>query len=114
MDQVLICPKCQNSINTIDFFCRVCGYKLKEKPLSTSFLKQLSIYLISFLLPPLGLIPAIKYFRQDESKSKQIGIIAVIITLISVIISILLLQNFMDTFNSVLNGQSGIYENLSF
>jgi ABC-type glycerol-3-phosphate transport system permease component len=113
MDQVLTCPKCQNSIDITDFFCRVCGYNLKGKPLSTSFFKQLSIYLISFLLPPFGLIPAIKYLRQDESRSKQVGIIAVVITLVSLIISIWLLLNFINTFNQVLNNQSGIYKNLS-
>ncbi len=114
MEQLLACPKCQNYNDETDFFCRVCGYKLKEALLSTSFLKQLSIYLISFFLPPLGLIPAIKYLRQGESKSKQVGVIAMIITLISVIIQIWLLRNFMGTFNKALNGQSGTFENLSF
>jgi len=112
VEQLLICPKCQNSNGAADFFCRVCGYKLRGKPLSTSLLKQLSVYLISFLLPPLGLVPAIKYLRQGESKSKQIGIIAIILTVISMIISIRLLLNFMDTFNNILNGQLGTYENL--
>ncbi|MFH0864430.1 MAG: zinc ribbon domain-containing protein [Candidatus Gottesmanbacteria bacterium] len=114
MDQALTCPKCQNSIDITDFFCGVCGYKLKEELLSTSFLKQLSIYLISFLLPPFGLIPALKYLRQDESQAKWVGIIAIILTLISAIISIWLLQNFMDTFNKVMDSQLGTYENLPF
>lgn len=43
MDQVSACPKCKNSINVTDFYCKACGYKLKEKPPSTSFLKQLLI-----------------------------------------------------------------------
>lgn len=106
MEQLSTCPKCQSYNDETDFFCRVCGYKLKEEPLSISFFKQLSIYLISFFLPPLGLIPAIKYLRQGESKLKRIGIIAVIITLVSVIIQIFLLQSFMETFNKVLNGLS--------
>jgi len=114
MEQLLTCPKCQNSNNVTDFFCRICGYKLKEKPLSTSLLKQLSVYLISLLIPPLGLIPAVKYLRQDESKSKQIGMIAIIITIVSVIISIGLLSNLMNTFNKVLEGRSDIYESFSF
>ena len=107
------CPKCQNNIFPTDFFCSVCGYKLKEKPLSTSFFKQLSIYLISFLLPPLGLIPAIKYIRRDERKFKLIGIIAVILTLASVILSAGLLLSFMDTLSKTLNGQLDTYENLA-
>lgn len=113
MDQLPACPKCQNSIYPTDFFCSVCGYKLKEKPLSASFLKQLSIYLISFFLPPLGLIPAIKYLRQDERKFKLIGIIAVILTFVSVILSAELLLSFMDTLTKTLNGQLDTYENLA-
>lgn len=114
MEQLLICPKCQSSNEATDFFCRACGYKLKEKPLPTSFSKQLSIYLISFFLPPFGLIPAIKYLRQDDNKSKRVGIIAIIITLASVIISIWLLRNFMNTFSKILGGQLGTYEDISF
>ncbi|MDP2860096.1 MAG: zinc ribbon domain-containing protein [bacterium] len=113
MDQLPTCPKCQNNIYPTDFFCSVCGYKLKEVPLSASFLKQLSIYLISFLLPPLGLIPAIKYLRKDEGKFKLIGIIAVILTLVSVIASAGILLGFMDTIGKTLNGQLDVYENLT-
>jgi len=114
MEPLLACPKCQNRSDPTDFFCRVCGEKLKGEPLSTSFLKQLSIYLISLLLPPLGLIPGIKYLRQSDHKSKQIGIMAVIITLISVIISILIFRNLLGTFSEALGGQLGTLENLSF
>ncbi len=37
MEQSLICPKCQNSNGVTDFFCRVCGFKLKEKLLESGF-----------------------------------------------------------------------------
>ena len=113
MEELLVCPKCKSSYETTDLFCRVCGRKLKEKTLATSFSKQLSTYLISLLLPPLGLWPAIKYLRQGDIKSKQIGIIAIVITVISVIISIIVFTKFMHSFNNTLNGPSE-YDNLTF
>src|SRR4030042_6520021 len=103
MELLLNCPKCQNNIDITDFFCRVCGLKRKETTISISFLKQLSIYLTSFFLPPFGLIPAIKYLRQEDDKAKLVGIIAVFITIISVIFSIWLMKDLMNTFNKILN-----------
>jgi hypothetical protein len=111
MDQILICPKCKNLVGPTDFFCPTCGFKIIGGALSPSLLKQISIYLISFLLPPFGLIPAIKYLKQGDPKSKQIGIIAIVLTLLSVIISFFILQSFMNSYNEALNGVSGGYEN---
>lgn len=109
MDQVTTCPVCQNSIDQTDFFCRACGAPLKEKPLSISLFKQLSLYALSVLLPPFGLIPAIKYLRQEDSKAKQVGIIAVVLTLVSLIVSIMLLFNLLNTYSQAITGQLGTF-----
>jgi len=109
MDQVLTCPICRNSIDLTDFFCRACGAPLKEKPLSISLFKQLSLYALSVLLPPFGLIPAIKYLRQEDSKAKQVGIIAVVLTLVSLIVSIMLLFNLLNTYSQAITGQLGTF-----
>ncbi len=112
MDQIVaysVCPVCRNSIDLTDFFCRACGAKLKEKPPSISLFKQLSLYALSFLLPPFGLIPAIKYLRQEDSKSKQVGIIAIVLTVISLIVSIMLIFNFMNTYSQAITGQIGTF-----
>jgi len=108
VDQALItCPKCQTSNYNTDFFCRSCGVKLKEKPLSTSILKQFSVYLISFFLPPFGLVPGIKYLRQGDSKSKQIGIIAIVLTIVSLAVTIWLSLRIMGSVNQAVNSQLG-------
>jgi len=82
------CPHCNNPILPIDIFCPACGKKLKRSDLSTGIQKQIGVYLLSFFLPPFGLFPAIKYLRQADSKSKKIGVIALVLTVISILITI--------------------------
>lgn len=112
MDPQLICPHCKSNVSLLDFFCPVCGKKLKEKPLSTSLSKQLLIYLLSTLLPPLGLWPAVKYLRQPDEKSKKIGITAIILTVISIILTIWLTAGFVKSFRKQLGTQLDLYQDL--
>jgi hypothetical protein len=84
----LKCPRCLTENPFENNYCTKCGFQMKEIPPSSSLFKQITIYLISFFLPPFGLIPAIKYLRQNDPKLKQIGLIAIIITFISIFISI--------------------------
>ncbi len=114
MDYQATCPHCQSNISSTDFFCPVCGKKLKEKPLSTSTTKQILIYLLSILLPPLGIWPAIKYLRQSDEKSKKIGIAAIILTVISLVITIWLTMGFIKTFQKQLGTQLNQYQDLGF
>lgn len=86
-----------------------------ENPLpSTTVGRQIFIYLLSFLLPPLGLWPAIKYLKQKDEKSRMIGFIAIILTIISTVITIWFSMGFIDTFNQQLNQQLNSNLNLSF
>lgn len=112
VDQILICPECKNRVDPTDFFCPTCGFKIIGGSPATSLFKQISIYLLSFFLPPFGLIPAIKYIKQGDYKSKRVGAIAIVLTVLSIIISFFILQSFMNTYNKALNGSSGGYENL--
>lgn len=114
MDFPAVCPQCKGNIAPVDYFCPACGKKLKEKPLSTTFSKQLSIYLVSFFLPPLGLWPAIKYIRAPDEKSKRIGWIAILLTIISIIITVWLTMNFINSFNRQLNNQLDLYSGMGF
>lgn len=99
------CPKCQTE-NPIDSnFCLNCGFKLKEPSLSSSLWKQASIYLISFFLPPFGLVPAFKYLRQNDPKLKNIGLIAICLTLLSIFISISLGITLFNELNTEVNKQ---------
>ena len=105
MDDQLNCRYCGKSILASDYFCPNCGKKLKEKILSTTIGRQIFIYLLSFLLPPLGLWPAIKYLKQKDEKSRMIGFVAIGITIISLVITIWLSVNFMNTLNQEINKQ---------
>jgi len=105
MEPQLSCPACKQNILTEYYFCPSCGKKLKEKPQSTTILRQILIYLLSIFLPPLGLWPAIKYIKQKDNKSKMIGCIAIILTIISVGISIWLYLGLINTVNQQLNQQ---------
>lgn len=99
------CPFCQFEVKAQDVFCPHCGKKIRETPLSSSIGKQIMIYLLSFLLPPLGLWPAFKYLRQKDTKLKFIGIIAVALTFVSIIISAVLIVNVMNDINRQVNEQ---------
>ena len=92
----------------IDIFCPACGKKLKRSDLSTGIQKQIGVYLLSFFLPPFGLFPAIKYLRQADSKSKKIGVIALVLTVISILITISLTKLVLGTFESRLQIYRGI------
>lgn len=104
MEQKL-CPKCQTPIIETNYFCPNCGYKIKEPPVSTTIGKQIGIYLLSALLPPLGLWPAIKYLRQPDSKAQMIGLVAVVLTVVSIIISLWLSFVVFNNLTSTLNAQ---------
>jgi len=105
MEPQLTCSKCKQNVLAAYYFCPNCGKKLKERPQPTTVLRQIFVYLLSFFLPPLGLWPAVKYLRQKDGKSRLIGIVAVVLTLISITISIWLYVGFIDNFNKQLNQQ---------
>jgi hypothetical protein len=114
MDYPTTCPECKTIISSSDYFCPNCGKKIKDKPLQTTLLKQLSIYFISFFLPPLGVWPGIKYLRQGDEKSKKIGLIAIFLTIISIVIAGWLTTNLINSFNKELNNQLNLYQGLDF
>jgi len=114
MDSQTTCPYCQGSISSADYFCPSCGKKLKEKPLATTFGKQLMIYLISVFLPPLGILPAIKYLRQPDAKSKKIGLVTLVLTIISVIVTTWLTIGLVNSLSKGMSDQLNLYQNLGY
>jgi hypothetical protein len=81
------CPFCHFSVNDTFYFCPSCGKKIKDPPASTSVSKQISIYLISILLPPLGLWPGVSYLLDKNEKAKMIGLVAIVLTIVSTILT---------------------------
>jgi len=114
MEPQLTCPYCKNNISTSDYFCPTCGKKLKDKPVSTTFARQLVIYLTSFFLPPFGLWPAIRYLRQQDQKAKKIGLAALFLTIISIVITVWMTTSFISSFNKELNNQLNLYQGVGY
>jgi hypothetical protein len=103
MEPQLNCPNCNQNILVQDYFCPNCGKKLKDKPQPVTVGRQILVYLLSFLLPPLGLWPAVKYLRQKDDKSRMIGFVSVVLTIISIVITVWLTMGFVNAVNQQLN-----------
>ena len=101
----LLCTSCKTPVLDTYYFCPMCGKKLKDKPLSTSIFKQLGIYAFAFFFPPFGLIPAIKYLKQNNQTTRIIGLVIVIITIISVVLTVWWSLKFFATLQTSLNQQ---------
>ena len=106
-ENVIKCPFCQVNTSSEDYFCPNCGKKIREKPLSNSIGKQINIYLFSLLFPPLGLWPGIKYLKQKDSKLKKIGVIAIVLTILSFIITGIISVNLFGQLNQQLDQLRG-------
>jgi uncharacterized membrane protein YqaE (UPF0057 family) len=99
----LICPSCKSTVSVDAYFCPNCGKQLKDKPPATTLSKQIIIYSVSLFLPPFGLWYAWKYLKYGDYKSRKIGIIAVILTIISILITIWLTEGFISSATQSLN-----------
>jgi len=108
------CPSCKTETSSNSYFCPNCGKKLQNKPLSTSIRKQIIVYLISLLLPPLGFFYGYRYLKQKNNQATGIGIFAIILTTISLFYSIWFFINFITSFNQTLNQQLQMYKNLGY
>ena len=111
MEQKL-CPACHAPVADNYYFCPNCGKKLNEPPISTS--KQIGIYALSILLPPLGLWPGIKYIMHGDGKTKKVGWIAVILTVIATIVTVWIFMGVFNGLTSGLGGQLNQYQNLGY
>lgn len=83
-------------------------FKVEKTSLSTTVSKQIVIYLVSFFLPPFGLFLVFKYLRSDDEKAKKIGWIAVILTIVSLLITFWVSKAFMDNITQSINSQMRI------
>jgi hypothetical protein len=104
-----VCPFCSFVLTDPEhfFFCPNCGKQLKDKPLNT--IKQIGIYAVSLLLPPLGLFPGFKYLFKTDIRIKIVGIVALILTIVSTVVTVYLLMTLMSNLFGQFNGQSDLY-----
>ena len=103
------CLKCHVAVRSTDYFCYNCGNNLKPVPPSVSLIGQTTLYIRSVLIPPFGILWAIKYLKQNNAKSKIVGIVAIIFTLISLIICSILFKNFVNNLNNQVNEQLNLF-----
>ena len=87
------CPVCHQPVSAGQYFCSNCGAKLHEPPLSITPLAQLGLYAFSIVLPMMCFLfitrwPALKYLRSKDDKTKQVGMIACALLVLSTVVSI--------------------------
>jgi uncharacterized membrane protein YqaE (UPF0057 family) len=104
------CKFCGQAVFTNYYFCPYCGKKIVEPPITA--LKEISVYLLSVFLPPLGLWPGIKYLSQKNEKAKRVGLIAIILTIISTIVTIWISIGLLGSLTQSLNAQMNQYPGL--
>jgi len=96
------CKECGHEISDDALACPNCGKPQRDKTLSVSLSRQITVYFVSLFLPPLGLWYVWKYLKQKDDKSKQIGITAAILTVISIIVTIYFTERFVNSMNQAL------------
>lgn len=107
-----VCPYCKNSTQPNFIYCPTCGKNLMEASTPIPLSKQIGVYALSILLPPLGLWPGIKYLVSKNPNGKQVGIIAIILTAVAIIIGIFAVMQFMSMLSQSVNLQLDNYQNL--
>jgi hypothetical protein len=99
------CKFCGQTVYTNYYFCPYCGKKLIEPPITA--IKEIGVYLLSVFLPPLGLWPGIKYLLQKNSRAKRVGTIAIVLTILSTVVtlwlSVVAFNGLSKSVNSQLN-----------
>ena len=106
------CKFCGQTVLSNYYFCPYCGKKIIDPPIT--MLKEIGVYLFSVFQPPLGLWPGIKYLFQKNKKAKRIGVIAIILTIISSIITIWACIGLVNNMTQSLNAQMNQYQSLGY
>jgi hypothetical protein len=106
---VISCPHCQLQVLPVFYFCPNCGKQLRPKPIAVSLGRQLGVYLLSFFFPPLGFPIALRYIKQQNKKTKIIGMISLAVIAVSigaaVYTYILFVQRFYSLYPQLISGQ---------
>jgi hypothetical protein len=108
----LSCKKCHYIISKEWYFCPNCGRKLKRRPLSTSILTQIGLYLTCLLFPPFGLIPGMRYLLQKRAGAAVIGSICIVLTIIATAVTLLVAQKMYVNLQKQIDQQMQYYNEL--
>lgn len=108
MDEVVapvVCPFCHVAVRPADYFCSNCGKNLHAVPLGTSVFDQAKLYLGSVFLAPMGIFWGMRYLREKSDSSKIVGVIAMLLSLVTLIVAIQYTVTFVNTINSQIGSQ---------
>lgn len=106
------CKKCHYVISKEWYFCPNCGRKLRKVPLSTSFLKQVSLYLICIIFPPFGIVPGVKYLLQRRTKPVIVGLVCILLTIAATAVTLLAAQRLFFELQKQIDSQMQYYNEL--
>lgn len=109
MNSNIKCEACGYAIIPDWYFCPNCAKMLKEKVPSLTAGKQALIYLVSFFLAPFGLAWGIKYVRFHDKKTRVVGIVSIVLTIIAIALSVGAFKYAMDQYATMLNSISPTY-----
>ena len=99
----ITCKYCHLKVSIGDYYCPNCGKKLKNKPVSTGLWALVWLFILSAFFPSLGLGLTIRYIRSADNKSKIIGWISLLITVIAFVGALLAVKVVLETFNQQMN-----------
>jgi|SRR5579872_3619517 len=101
-----VCPVCGNITAPDDVFCSHCGAQLANHNQNIGIGKQIWIYFVSLALPPFGFIWTWKYLKSGTPQQKRVGWIALILTVISIILTVWVTVGFLQGISSQINSVS--------
>ncbi|MBI5448849.1 hypothetical protein HY948_00875 [Candidatus Gottesmanbacteria bacterium] len=105
MDQIIGCPVCRVTVRPADYFCFNCGKKLRVLPLGVTTGDQMKLYIGSVFLAPMGIVWGLRYLQEDGQKTKIAGIIAMSLSVITIIIVTQFAVRVVNSVNSEISTQ---------
>lgn len=100
-----VCPSCHIVVKLTDYFCSNCGKNLHPVPLGITLIDQVKLYLGSVFLAPMGIFWGMRYLREKEDKPKIVGVVAMLLSVITLIVAIQYSVSFANTINSQVGKQ---------
>ena len=100
-----VCQSCHIQVRPTDYFCFNCGKSIHPKPLSISVATQLTYYVGSIILPPMGFIWGYKYLKETDPKAKMVGLVCYIITIVVLVLAVKVTVDLINTVNTQVNSQ---------
>ncbi len=99
----MICPICHFPVKLEYYFCPNCGAKLSTPPLGVGVVDQLLLYAFSIILPWIAYLAitkwqGIKYLRAPDARTKQVGLIALVLLVVSSIVAFWLTYEWIQSY----------------